>query len=130
MIEGTQETEVSAKAVRRQFSAKEKSRIVKEAAACSKPGEIGALLRREGIYSSHLSTWRRAAEKSTLKALGPKKRGPAPQVADQRNRKLVEAMRETARWRKRAERAEAIVGLQKKVSEILGIYLPDTEESP
>lgn len=129
MIEGTQETEVSAKAVRRQFSAKEKSRILKEAAACTKPGEVGALLRREGIYSSLLSAWRRAAEKSTLKALGPKKRGPVPKVADQRDRKLVEAMRETARWRKRAERAEAIVGLQKKVSEILGICLPDTDES-
>ena len=129
MVEVAEETEVLAKAVRRRFTAKQKSRILKLAAACSQPGEVGALLRREGIYSSHLSTWRRAAQQLELKALAPKKRGPVPKAPDQRDRQLIEATREIARWKKRAERAEAIVDLQKKVSEILGIRLPDTDES-
>jgi transposase len=129
MIEVAHETEVTAKAERRRYTAQEKSRILKEAAACTQKGEIGALLRREGIYSSHLSTWRRAAERRELKALAPRKRGPVPKPVDRRDRQLVEATREIARWKKRAERAEAIVDLQKKVSEILGIRLPDTDES-
>lgn len=129
MLEVPQDTEVSAKAARRRFNGKEKRRILKEAAACTKPGDLGALLRREGIYSSHLSKWRAAANKGGLNALEPKKRGPGPKVDAQRDRQLAEAERETARWRKRAERAEAIVDLQKKVSEILGIYLSQGEES-
>ena len=69
------DTEVSAAPKRRTFTAEYRRRIVKEAAACTKPGEIGALLRREGLYSSHLVSWRRAAEKGELSALSPKKRG-------------------------------------------------------
>ncbi len=70
-----QETVVVAKAKRRKFSAKEKLRILDEADACAKTGQQGALLRREGLYSSHLSEWRRARERGELDALTPKKRG-------------------------------------------------------
>jgi len=129
MIEAAQETEVLAKATRRRFTADEKRRILKEASACKERGELGALLRREGIYSSHLSSWRAAAAQRELEALSPKKRGPKAKQPDARDRQLLEAQRDTARWKKRAERAEAVVALQKKVSEILGIPLPDSDEN-
>ena len=90
----------------------------------TKPDDLDALLRREGIYSSHLSKWRAAANKGGLNALEPKKRGPVPKVDAQRDRQLAEAERETARWRKRAERAEAIVDLQKKSPRSWGFISP------
>ena len=114
MSEIVPETEVLPKAARRRFTAEEKRRLLKEAAACTLRGELGAFLRREGIYSSHLSKWRAEAAKNELAALRPKQRGPVPQVTDQRDQQLIEATREIERWRKRAERAEAIVDLQKK----------------
>jgi transposase len=128
MADGPKDNEVLAKAARRRFTAEEKRRILKEADACKERGELGALLRREGIYSSHLSSWRAAAAQRELAALAPKKRGPVPKVVDARDRKIAEQERELARWKKRAERAEAVVALQKKVSEILGIELPDSDE--
>jgi transposase len=129
MIESTQETEVSAKATRRRFTSEYKRRILSEAAACNERGELGALLRREGLYSSHLASWRVALAKSDLKALAPKKRGPVPKAIDPSVPKLIEAERQIARLQKRLERAEAIIDLQKKVSEILGIRLPDSDEN-
>ena len=129
MIEAAQETEVSAKASRRKFTAEDKRRILGEADACKARGELGALLRREGIYSSHLSTWRAAAAKRELEALAPKKRGPVPKVVDAQSRKIVEQERDIARLKARLQRAEAIIDLQKKVSEILGIPLPDSDEN-
>lgn len=116
------DTEVSAKPKRRTFSAEYRRRIVKEAAACTKPGEIGALLRRQGLYSSHLVSWRRAAEKGELAALAPKKRGAKPK-RDERDRQLAEAQREIAKLKARAERAELLVEIQKKVASVLGIPL-------
>lgn len=116
------DTEVSAKPKRRTFSAEYRRRIVKEAAACTKPGKIGALLRREGLYSSHLVSWRRAAEKGELAALAPKKRGAKPK-RDERDRQLAEAQREIAKLKARAERAELLVEIQKKVASVLGIPL-------
>lgn len=130
MIEAPQKTEVSAKATRRRFTAEDKRRILKEAAACTQRGELGALQRREGIYSSHLSSWRAAAAKRELESLAPRKRGPEPKVVDATARKLAEAEREIARLKKRVARAEAIIDLQKKVSEIFGISLPDSDENP
>jgi transposase len=118
-----QAVEVTEKAKRRQFSAAEKLRILEEADACTKPGEIGALLRREGLYSSHLVAWRKARAKG--KGLEAKRRGPAPKVADERDRKLAEQARELASWKGRAELAEALVEVQKKVAAILGISLPE-----
>jgi len=121
------EVEVTEKAARRRFSAEYKRKVLKEADACV-PGEIGALLRREGLYSSHLSVWRSARERGEIAGLAPKKRGPKVTPPDPRDRKIVELERETRRWQARAERAEALVGLQKKVSAILGIVLPESDE--
>lgn len=121
------ETEVSSKARRRRFTAKYKAQILAEADACSKKGELGALLRREGLYSSHLAAWRAALVKHGEKGLTPQPRGPKPrslaEVAG--DKRLADLEREARRWRARAERAEALVEIQKKVSEILGIKLPD-----
>jgi transposase-like protein len=123
-----QETEVSSKARRRRFTAEYKRKILSEVDACTKPGEIGALLRREGLYSSSLGEWRRARERGALAALTPRKRGPAPKVPHPLERKVVEQAQEIARLQRRAERAEGLVELQKKVSELLGIQLPKPNE--
>jgi transposase-like protein len=124
------EVEVAEKAARRQFNAEYKRKILKEADACTREGEIGALLRREGLYSSHLSVWRAARERGEIAGLAPRKRGPKVAPPDPRDRKIVELERETRRWKSRAERAEALVDLQKKVSMILGIALPEIDEKP
>ena len=121
------EVEVGEKAVRRRFSAEYKRRVLKEADACVRPGDLGALLRREGLYSSHLATWRAARERGESAELAPKKRGPKAVVKDARDRRIAELEREGRRWQARAERAEALVDLQKTVSEILGIPLPEPE---
>lgn len=125
---GRPETEVTEKGKRRRFTAEYKQRILREAAACKESGEVGALLRREGLYSSHLTDWRKQAASGALSALTPKKRGPQPKAVNPRDRELLEAQREVARWKKRAERAEALVEVQKKVSQLLGIALPTTED--
>lgn len=122
------ETEVMAKAQRRRFTAEYKRRIVREADRCTKLGEIGALLRREGLYSSQLTNWRGARDRGELEGLAPKKRGPKAPAPDPRERKLVEQAREIVRWQKRAERAEALVELQKKVAALLETPL-DPERS-
>ena len=108
------------------LTAEYRRRIVKEAAACTQPGEVGALLRKEGLYSSHLASWRRAAEKSELAALAPKKRGAKPKL-DERDRQLAEAQRVIAKLQARAERAELLVEIQKKVASVLGIPLHDSD---
>jgi transposase-like protein len=122
------ETEVRAKAQRRRFTAEYKRRIVRAADRCTKLGEIGALLRREGLYSSQLTTWRGARDRGELEGLAPKKRGPKAPAPDSRDRKIVEQGGEIVRWQKRAERAEALVELQKKVAALLGTPL-ETERS-
>jgi transposase len=121
------EIEVPAKATRRRFTLEYKRRIVREADGCKTPGAVGALLRREGLYSSHLATWRAARDRGEL-AGAPKKRGPSPQIQDPRDKRIAELERETARWRKRAERAEALVEVQKKLAALLGTPL-DAEPS-
>ena len=114
--------EVMAKATRRRFTVEYKRKIVREADGCKTPGGIGAVLRREGLYSSHLTTWRAARERGEL-AGAPKKRGPARRVADPRDKRITELERERTRWQKRAERAEALVELQKQVAALLGTPL-------
>jgi len=113
-------TEVAAKAHRRTFTAEYKRRILREADRCTHPGELGALVRREGLYFSHVRDWRAARERGELQALSPKKRGPKVVPPDPRNKKITELKRENARLTKRAERAEALVELQKKVAALLG----------
>jgi len=121
--EMSREVEVVAKATRRRFSAGYKLKILREAEACKKPGEIGALLRREGLYFSNVKTWREQRRTGELVGLAQKKRGPAPPVKNPLAAKVAALEREVSRQRARAERAEALVELQKKVSEILGIGL-------
>lgn len=112
-----------AKAMRRKFSADYKLEVLREADACTKPGEIGVLLRREGLYTSHLSTWRKQRQQGELGGLAPKKRGPLPKEKNPLAARVAALEKETVRLKARAERAEALVELQKKVSEILGIEL-------
>jgi len=114
------ETEVVAKAQRRRFTAEYKRRIVREADRCTRPGEIGALLRREGLYSSLLTTWRAARDRGELEGLSAKKRGPKVVAPDPRDKKIAELEREVGRQSKRAERAEALVDVQKKLAALLG----------
>jgi transposase-like protein len=116
-------TEVRPKARRRNFPAAYKRKVLEQVDACSKPGEISALLRREGLYSSHLVEWRAARERGTLDALTPKKRGPKAQAPDARDRKIAELEHQLAQLTARLQRAEGLVELQKKVAELLGTPL-------
>jgi transposase-like protein len=114
--------EVVAKAKRRQFSAEYKRRILGEANAATEPGAIGAVLRREGLYSSHLTTWRQQLEAAAERGLAPRKRGrkSAANPLTEENRKL---RHENARLERKLKQAELILEIQKKASEILGIPL-------
>ena len=115
-----EDVEVSAKAQRRRFTAKYKVEVLRKADACTKPGEIGALLRSEGLYSSHLTTWRQASECGELAGLAPKKRGRKAAAPNPLAKKIAELERQNARLTARAERAEALVEVQKKVAMLLG----------
>jgi transposase-like protein len=123
------QTEVVAKARRRRFTAAEKLRVLREADRCTKPGELSALLRREGLYSSHLSVWRAARKRGELAGLTPRPRGPQAKPVDPRDKKLVEQAREIARLQARLERAEGLIAVQKKVAQILGIPLANDENT-
>ena len=125
---GGQEVEVLAKAKRRRFTAEYKRRILREADRCREAGEIGALLRREGLYSSHVSAWRAARERGELGGPGARKRGPEAKPADPSAKRIAELERENRRLRHRAERAEALVEVQKKLSQLLVIELPQDDE--
>jgi transposase len=119
------EVEVLAKAKRRRFTLEYKRRILREADRCRKPGELGALLRREGLYSSSLSNWRAARDRGELGGAGTRKRGPVARPPDPGAKRIVELERENRQLRHRAERAEALVEVQKKLSELLGLDLPE-----
>jgi len=122
------ETEVSSKARRRSFTAEYKRRILLEVDACDgRDGGIGAILRREGLYSSHLTEWRVARERGELAALEPKQRGPKGRVSDERDDRIAELERQIKKLEARAERAETLVDIQKKVASLLGIPLPDSD---
>lgn len=118
--------EVVAKPRRRSFTAEYKLRILQEADNARFSGTIGALLRREGLYSSHLVTWRREREAGTLEALTPRKRGPKSKShpLDADNQKL---RRENERLTERLRKAEIIIEVQKKLAALLGRPLPEPE---
>jgi transposase len=111
-------SEVVVKAQRRRFTAEYKRRILQEADACTQYGEVGALLRREGLYSSHLSTWRRQRQQGELQGLTPAKRGRKADPLAAENARL---QRETERLKAQLARAELIIDVQKKVSQLLGL---------
>src|SRR5436309_1688435 len=121
------ETEVLAKAQRPRFTAVEKLRVLREADRCTKAGEVSALLRREGLYSSHLATWRAARSRGELAGLTPRARGPKAKPVDPRDKKIAELERETRRLQARLERAEGLIAVQKKVAQLLDIPLANDE---
>ena len=114
--------EVVVKAERRHFTAEYKRRILQEADDCTPSGEVGALLRREGLYSSHLNTWRGQRQRGQLQGLTPAKRG---RKADPQAAEIARLKRENDRLKAQLERAELIIDVQKKVSQMLS--LPPTE---
>ena len=119
------EPEVLPRAKRRRFSAEYKLRILEEVDGCTRRGQIGALLRREGLYSSHLSTWRQQRLLGQLEGLSPKKRGRKPQ--DPAVEEAARLRRENERLRARLEQAEMIIDVQKKLSQLLGLTPDETE---
>ena len=123
---GAAAVEVAAKAQRRRFSAEYKAGILREADECAQTGQIGALLRREGLYSSHLTEWRKLRAHGARAALAAKKRGRKG-VRDAREREIAKLSRENARLRRKLAQAEAVIAVQKKLSEILEIPLSASE---
>ena len=123
--------EVRDKAVRRRFSAKYKLTILRKVDACTTPGEVGKILRREGLYSSNLNTWRKQQEQGILEGLKPKKRGRKATPKNPLEDELKTARRDVVRLQRKLEQAETIIDIQKKVSALLGIPLesPESEES-
>ncbi len=121
--------EVSAKARRRRFTPAYKASIVEEAMACTEPGQIGALLRREGLYSSALALWRRQYQCGALQALKDDKRGRKC-TRDARGQELERLRREVEQLNKKLHQAELIIDIQKKVAAILGnpIETPSNNE--
>lgn len=119
--EGTS-TEVVSKAERRQYTAEYKLRILQETEACSKPGEIGAILRREGLYSQLLAKWRDQRESGGLAGLSQHRRGPK---VDEQSVELARLQRENKRLLEKLKRAELIMDVQKKVAQMLGVTLTD-----
>jgi len=119
---------VTSKAQRRRFTAEYKRKVLQEADACKESGQIGALLRREGLYSSHLVTWRHARERGELEGLAPKKRGPKAQEPNPLARELATKEREIARLKAENAKLQIICDVQKKVSLLLGMTLPTIPE--
>jgi transposase-like protein len=115
-----EDVEVSAKARRRQFTAKYKFEILQRVDACTEPGAIGALLRSEGLYSSHLASWRQQRERGELAGLAPKTRGRKAVPPNPLAKRNADLERQLARVTARAERAEALCEVQKKVAMLLG----------
>ena len=117
--------EVVAGPKRRRFTAEYKLRILREADACKGTGEIGALLRREGLYSSQLVLWRRQREEAAHAQLKSRKRGPKPKAQDPRVKQLE---RENAQLQRQLKRVALLLDIQKKAGEILGIPLKNLDD--
>jgi transposase-like protein len=116
------------KAKRRRFTAEYKQKILREADACVEPGAIGALMRREGLYSSHLVEWRRLRERGELAGLEAKRRGPKPKEPNPLAKKLAEQEREIAKLKAENAKLHLICDVQKKVSLLLGVTLPQVPD--
>jgi transposase-like protein len=113
--EDVSDPEVSAKAVRRKLTAAYKVRILREADRCTEPGQLGALLRREGLYSSNLTRWRR----QMVQGLIGNKRGPVARNSDPNIRRISELEKEIVRLKSRLKKADLIIDVQKKMAELL-----------
>ena len=113
--------EVAAKPTRRRFTVEYKLRVLRESESLSQPGAIGALLRREGLYSTHLSAWRRQRDRGALEALKARRRGRKPEPGRELRQRIGELELDKQRLQERLRQAEAIIDAQKKLSEILGL---------
>ena len=120
--------EVLAKATRRQFSAEYKRRILREAAAARQAGEIGALLRREGLYSSYLNTWQHQRERGELAGLSPRRRGRKEKAVNPLAKQVAELERDKRGLERKLQRAELLLDIQKKASQLLQIPLSSLDE--
>ena len=116
--------EVVPRAKRRSYAASYKLGVLEEADNCDKPGQIGALLRREGLYSSHLTTWRRQRREGELSGLTPKKRG---RKGDEQRAELSKLRKENESLRRQLQQAELIIEAQKKLSEALSMSMAEVE---
>ena len=121
--------EVEVKAGRRRFTARYKLSIVEQADRCQHPGEIGALLRREGLYSSHLSSWRRQRREGLLQGLSPQQRGPKPNAAAAEQREIVRLQKQVSKLEHELEKAHTIIDVQKKLSALLSTIPKDESSS-
>ena len=121
---GVADPEVAEKATRRQFSAEYKVRILEEVDGCKEAGEVGGILRREGLYSSHLTAWRKARRAGALRVLG-KKRGRKPLARNPLEKKVEQLEKENAQLRGKLKKAETILEVQGKVAGLLGFSLTD-----
>ena len=121
--------EVPEKTPRRRFTAKYKLEVLKKADTCTQPGELGALLRKEGLYSSNLTTWKRQRDQGLLDVMSPKKRGRKKIEKNPLAQEVATLQRENERLRRKLKKAETIIEFQKKISEILGISQDPDEES-
>jgi transposase len=122
------DSEVVAHARRRNFSPAEKRRILEQADGCTKPGDIGALMRREGIYSSALSTWRRQRDAADLVALAPQKRGPKIDPHRAETLRIAALTRERDSLKSRLDKALLVIDVQKKLAALLGNPTDSTEQ--
>ena len=121
--------EVVPRGRRRFFSKADKQRILQAADRCSAPGEIGALMRREGVYSSSLSTWRQQRKAAELAALAPQKRGPKPAADRDQVLRIAQLTRDNDRLKSRLDKALFVIEVQKKVAALLGHPLDDNGEN-
>ena len=119
--------EVVPQAKRRRFSGEYKLHILQEADGCCERGELGALLRREGLYSSHLTTWRRQREEGQMDRLSPNPRGRKPSVDAGLEKELAALKRDNERLKFRLRHAETIIDVQKKLSGLLGLTLNENQ---
>ena len=117
--------EVEPRATRRSYTAEYKAHILAECEAATEPGAIGAILRREGLYSSHLVDWRRTRDLGALAALQPKKQGRPPKAQHPLEREVERLVRENERLREKLRKVEIIMEAQKKLAEVLGSPLQD-----
>jgi transposase len=124
----TDDMEVVGRAKRRVFSSADKRRILSAADRCTQPGELGAMLRREGVYSSSLSTWKRQREASDMAALAPQQRGPKVDPHRAETLHIAQLTRENEKLKRRLENAMLVIDVQKKLAALMGITLDENGE--
>jgi transposase len=121
--------EVLENKLRRKFTAKYKLAILRKTDSCTEPGQVGALLRREGLYSSNLTTWKRQREQGLLDVMSPKKRGRKKHEINPLSQELARLQKDNERLKNKLKKAETIIEVQKKISELLGTAQNHSEGS-